>query len=69
MRSRNTVPHCPFILLTLEGLTVDLSDTTKSPLWQARHMSNPGPPSYRFPRGIAWKLQQELLAIQCLLRV
>jgi len=69
MRSRNMVRHCSFILLTLEGLTADLSDTTKPPLRQARDLSNPGPSSYRFPRGIAWKLQQELLAIQRLLRV
>jgi len=69
MRSRNMVRRCPPILLTLEGLTADLSDTTKSPLRQARDLSNPGPSSYRFPRGITWKLQQELFAIQCLLRV
>ena len=69
MRSRNMVRHCPPILLTLEGLTTDLSDTTKPPLWQARDLSNPGPSSYWLSRGIAWKLQQELLAIQCLLRV
>ena len=69
MRSRNTVRHCSIIPSALEGLITDLSDTTKPPLWQAGDLSNPGLSSCRFPRGIAWKLQQKLLAIQCLLRV
>ena len=63
------VRYYSFIPLTSEGLITDLSDTTKPPLWQAGDLSDPGPSSYRFPHGIARKLQQELLAIQCLLRV
>ena len=64
------VRPCSFVPEKSEdGLSV-FSDTTKRPLWQAGDLSYSGPPGYRFPRGIAWKLLlQELPAIQRLLRL
>ena len=56
-------------LLTLNDCQLVASDPTEPSLLQTGNLSNPRLSSYWFPRRVTWKLQQELPAIQCLLRV